>query len=159
RRCCRAHRSWARPRRHPQASSRSAAGEVSQRAPLFGLRGCTTTGVTSMTSYRPAPTKNLEPRPLKLTIVAATGGTGQHLLSQALAAGHDVSVVVRNPARRAEGVPAVRVDVTDPAPVALKTGVEGADAVVSALGPRGNAEAGVASTGARALIGAMQATG
>jgi len=41
----------------------------------------------------------------------------------------------------------------------LKTAVEGTDAVLSALGPRGNAEAGVASTGTRAIIAAMQATG
>jgi len=34
---------------------------------------------------------------MKLTIVAATGGIGRHLLDQALAAGHDVTAVVRNP--------------------------------------------------------------
>lgn len=112
-----------------------------------------------MTNYRPAPTKKLEPRPLKLTIVAATGGTGQHLLSQAVAAGHDVKIVVRNPDRLAEDVPTFRVDLNEPDPVALKTAVEGTDAVLSALGPRGNAEAGVASTGTRAIIDAMQATG
>ena len=34
---------------------------------------------------------------MKLTIVAATGGIGRQLLEQALAAGHDVTAVVRNP--------------------------------------------------------------
>ncbi|GAA1033783.1 hypothetical protein GCM10009557_36630 [Virgisporangium ochraceum] len=32
---------------------------------------------------------------MKLTILAATGGVGRHLLRQAVAAGHDVTVVVR----------------------------------------------------------------
>ena len=36
---------------------------------------------------------------MKLTIVAATGGIGRHLLDQAVAAGHDVTAVVRNPDR------------------------------------------------------------
>lgn len=34
---------------------------------------------------------------MKLTIFAATGGIGGHALEQALAAGHDVTAVVRNP--------------------------------------------------------------
>jgi NAD(P)-dependent dehydrogenase (short-subunit alcohol dehydrogenase family) len=34
---------------------------------------------------------------MKLTIFAATGGIGRQLLEQALAAGHDVTAVVRNP--------------------------------------------------------------
>jgi uncharacterized protein YbjT (DUF2867 family) len=34
---------------------------------------------------------------MKLTIFAATGGIGRPLLEQALAAGHDIMAVVRNP--------------------------------------------------------------
>lgn len=34
---------------------------------------------------------------MKLTIFAATGGIGRQLLEQAVAAGHDVTAVVRNP--------------------------------------------------------------
>jgi len=36
---------------------------------------------------------------MKVTIAAATGGVGRELLGQALAAGHDVTAVVRNPDR------------------------------------------------------------
>ena len=36
---------------------------------------------------------------MKLTIVAATGGIGRQILQQAVAAGHDVTAVVRNPAK------------------------------------------------------------
>jgi hypothetical protein len=34
---------------------------------------------------------------MKLTIFAATGGIGRHILEQAVAAGHDVTAVVRTP--------------------------------------------------------------
>ena len=38
---------------------------------------------------------------MKLTILGATGATGTCLTSQALAAGHEVTAVVRDPARLA----------------------------------------------------------
>jgi putative NADH-flavin reductase len=94
---------------------------------------------------------------MKLTIFAATGGIGRHLLSQALAAGHDVTAVARNPAALPAGVRAVRADLATAPPAALATTVGGADAVLSALGPRSKAEYGIAATGTAAITGAMQA--
>jgi putative NADH-flavin reductase len=99
---------------------------------------------------------------MKLTIFAATGGIGQQILEQALEAGHDVTAVVRNPKRLSAPVRAVTADLAAadaarPDPV-LEAAVGGADAVLSALGPRSNAEAGVASRGTRAIVAAMQAT-
>ena len=38
---------------------------------------------------------------MRLTIFGATGGTGTGLVQQALAAGHEVTAVVRDPARLA----------------------------------------------------------
>src|SRR5690242_9848331 len=96
---------------------------------------------------------------MKLTIVAATGGIGRHLLDQALAAGHDVTAVVRDPARLSREVRAVAVDLTDPDPAALESAVSGADAVLSGLGPRSRADAGVTARGTRAVVDAMHATG
>ena len=58
---------------------------------------------------------------MKLTILGATGATGTALTGQALAAGHEVTAVVRDPARLA--VPAhprlrtVTADVMDPPPL------------------------------------------
>src|SRR5260370_1088646 len=75
---------------------------------------------------------------MKLTILGATGATGTCLTSQALAAGHDVTAVVRDPARLA--VPAhprlrtVTADVMDPA--SIPPAIEGADALISAVRPR-----------------------
>ncbi len=97
---------------------------------------------------------------MRLTIVAATGGVGRELLAQALAAGHAVTAVVRNPSALAgAGVRAVPVDLSAPDPAALVEAVRGADAVLSALGRRRPADQGIAARGTRALIEAMQAAG
>jgi putative NADH-flavin reductase len=96
---------------------------------------------------------------MKLTIVAATGGIGRHILDQAVTAGHEVTAVVRNPRNLSQPVRAVTADLANPDPAALQAAVDGADAVLSGLGPRSNAEAGIASRGTRAIVAAMQATG
>jgi putative NADH-flavin reductase len=98
-------------------------------------------------------------RRMKLTIFGATGGIGRHLVDQAIAAGHDVTAVARNPASLPAEVRAVGADLATAQPTALVTAVGGADAVLSALGPRSKAEYGIASTGTRAIAGAMQAAG
>jgi putative NADH-flavin reductase len=96
---------------------------------------------------------------MKLTIVAATGGTGRHLLDQALAAGHDVTAVARNPNDLPRQARVVKADLHAAPHAVLTSAVAGADAVISCLGPRGNAEAGIAPAGTRALVDAMKAAG
>ncbi len=96
---------------------------------------------------------------MKLTIVAATGGIGREMLEQAVAAGHDVTALVRNPAKVGAGVRVVQADLSRPDPAALATAVAGADAVLSGLGARSAADEGVATRGTRAIASAMQATG
>ena len=86
---------------------------------------------------------------MKLTIIAATGGVGRELLQQALAAGHDVTAVVRNPGKLSRQVRAITTDLTAPDPAALESAVAGADAVLSGLGPHSNADAGIAAQGTR----------
>jgi putative NADH-flavin reductase len=156
---------------------------------------------------------------MKLTIFGATGGTGTHLARLALAAGHEVTAVVRDPARLqvvapaegparvlAEGPPlaeaavlaevparaglaepaqagnpaqaanagqagraagqaegagqrlrVVTADVMDPA--AITAAVTGADAVLSAIGPRANGPTTVSQDGHRSIAAAMRAAG
>ncbi len=92
--------------------------------------------------------------------MAATGGIGSRILAQAVAAGHEVTAVVRNPDRLPD-LP-IRIVVDDLAaadPETMSTAVQGADAVLSGLGARSAAEAGVASRGTRTLVQAMRATG
>jgi putative NADH-flavin reductase len=97
---------------------------------------------------------------MKLTIVAATGGIGRHLLQQAVAAGHDVTAVVRSPGKLSgEPVHVVAADLAAADPATIEAAVGGADAVLSGLGPRSRADAGITSRGTRAVVDAMTATG
>jgi putative NADH-flavin reductase len=97
---------------------------------------------------------------MKVTVIAATGGTGRHILDQAVAAGHDVTAVVRNPAKLG-GAPVrvIAADLTRPDPGALREAVAGADAVLSALGATNAGEEGVAERGTRAIVAAMETAG
>lgn len=56
---------------------------------------------------------------MKLTIFAATGGIGRQALEQAVAAGHDVTAVVRNPGKLSGEVRIVTADLAAPDPAAL----------------------------------------
>ena len=75
--------------------------------------------------------------PMKLTIFGATGATGTCLTEQALAAGHEVTAVVRDPARLS--VPAHPGCGSSPptswTPPRSARPVAGADAVLAAFGP------------------------
>jgi putative NADH-flavin reductase len=95
---------------------------------------------------------------MKLTVFAATGGIGRQILEQAVAAGHDVTAVARNPKKLSRGVRIVTVDLAAADPAALESAVEGADAVLSGLGPRSSSDVGVAWQGTRAIVQAMKAT-
>ncbi|MDV7216720.1 NAD(P)-dependent oxidoreductase, partial [Streptomyces prunicolor] len=68
---------------------------------------------------------------MKLTVFGATGGIGQEIVRQALASGHEVTAVVRDPARltvRGAGLEVFRADLTDPE--AVRPAVAGRDAVL-----------------------------
>ncbi|MEV6171179.1 NAD(P)H-binding protein [Streptomyces sp. NPDC051954] len=97
---------------------------------------------------------------MKLTVFGATGGIGQEIVRQALGAGHEVTAVVRDPARLAvtgPGLEVFRADLTDPA--AVRPAVAGRDVVLSGLGARGRKDAGVAARLTRTVLGAMEAEG
>src|SRR5947199_3336817 len=96
---------------------------------------------------------------MKLTIFAATGGIGRQLLAQAVAAGHEVTAVVRNPKRLSPEIRAIMADLAASDPVAIDSAIEGTDAVLSALGPRSISEAGITSQGTRAIVQAAKALG
>jgi putative NADH-flavin reductase len=98
---------------------------------------------------------------MKLTIFGATGTTGTTITAQALAAGHDVTAVVRDPSRLTiPDHPRLRVvtaDVMDP--TSISQAVEDADAVISALGPRGTGPTTVILDSVHSIIAAMDKTG
>ncbi|MFG2486681.1 MULTISPECIES: NAD(P)-dependent oxidoreductase [Streptomyces] len=102
---------------------------------------------------------------MKITVFGASGGVGREVVRQALDAGHEVTAVVRDPARLP--VPAherLRVvtvaDVTDPE--AVLSVIDGQDAVVSALGATSNKQARttpVAGPALSAITSAMDRAG
>ena len=97
---------------------------------------------------------------MKIVIIAATGGIGRQLLDQAMVAGHDVTAVVRSPHKlTGQHIRTVAADLASPDAATLESAIAGADAVLSGLGARSTAEAGVAWQGTRAIVEAMQATG
>lgn len=96
---------------------------------------------------------------MELTIIAATGGVGRLILEQAIAAGHHVTAVARHPERLNTDVRSVTVDFDDPDHDALRSAVQGADAVLSGLGARRASESGIATRGTQAIVAAMQSAG
>ena len=98
---------------------------------------------------------------MKLTVFGATGATGTTLIEQALAAGHGVTAVVRDPARLAVAAHAllsvVTADVMNPD--AIRPAVSSGEAVLTAIGPRDTGPTTVIQDSARAIIAAMQTTG
>ena len=98
---------------------------------------------------------------MRLTIFGATGATGRRLVEQALDAGHHVTAVVRDPAKlpvRHDRLAVLVADVLDPA--AIQPAVAGADAVLSALGPRSpRNRSSIMSAGTASILDAMRAAG
>jgi putative NADH-flavin reductase len=96
---------------------------------------------------------------VKLTVFGATGRTGRHVVEQALAAGHEVTALARNPAAlpERERLTAVQGDVLDPASV--RRAVAGGDAVVSVLGVPDRKPTTVFSEGVGNMLRAMKAGG
>ncbi|HWO60061.1 MAG TPA: SDR family oxidoreductase [Umezawaea sp.] len=94
---------------------------------------------------------------MKITVFGATGGVGGHVVRQALAAGHQVTAVVRD---------AARLDLDHPSPAVLAvsdlaalTALDPCDAVLSGIGPRGRKDGPVASTATREILRAMEPAG
>jgi putative NADH-flavin reductase len=95
---------------------------------------------------------------MKLIIFGATGGTGQQVVTQALAQGHSVTVFVRRPeavTTQHANLTIVQGDITDAAVVA--GAVAGHEVVLSALGTRGGPSALVEGT--RNILEALKAHG
>ncbi|AFU04859.1 NAD(P)-dependent oxidoreductase [Nocardia brasiliensis] len=91
-----------------------------------------------------------------VVVFGAAGRAGQHIVTEALSAGHTVTAAVRSPATLSGPFRVVRADVRDPDSV--RAAVAGHDVVVSAIGPSGWHADGLYSAGARALVSAMRET-
>jgi putative NADH-flavin reductase len=99
--------------------------------------------------------------PLNLALVGATGRLGSHVLRAAIARGHHVTVLVRDPSHLAPMPPTVRVvkgDVDDPATV--MAALSGVDVLISCLGTRrGQEPLDILARAMTNFVAAAEATG
>ena len=94
---------------------------------------------------------------MKIALFGATGGTGRQLLEQAVRAGHQVTALVREPAKLGQtptGATVVTGNVLQPTDVDQV--VAGADAVICSLGNTSNNPDMMVTNGTRHIIDAMQ---
>jgi len=97
---------------------------------------------------------------MKLTIFGATGRTGRPLVEQALAAGHTVTALVRDPARLPISHPQLHVVQGDVAEAAkVDQVVAGADAVLSTIGHTATSTKDVQTIATKYIVAAMQKHG
>jgi len=97
---------------------------------------------------------------VKVTVFGATGGTGKHVVEQALAAGHEVTAVARDVSEVTprDGLTVLQGDVVDFASV--EQAVAGSDAVVSVLGVADRRKpTKLFSEGVSNMVRAMKASG
>lgn len=97
---------------------------------------------------------------MKLTVFGATGGTGRLVVEGALAQGHEVNALARDPGKLGIENPALSVvqgDVLDAA--AVEQALLGADAAVISLGNTANNPDYIVSEGTKVILAAMQKLG
>jgi putative NADH-flavin reductase len=96
---------------------------------------------------------------MKVSIFGASGGTGSLLTERCVAAGYEVTALVRSPEtfRFRDRVRIVQGSVFDAA--AVRRAVEGADVVLSALGARSLKKEDVLERGVPLIVEAMRQTG
>ena len=114
------------------------------------------------TATRRAASTSVSMASMHITILGGTGRIGRLIVDQALAAGHDLTLLVRDPQKVAPLADRVRlVPGWAGDPVAIADAIRGADAVVSALGPDGNDQGQVAilRAGMETLVAAMRDEG
>lgn len=97
--------------------------------------------------------------PLTIAVLGASGATGRQLVAQALARGHEVHAIVRDPDRfdlaPAERLRVHRGDVHDAA--SLAAAITPQTVLVSGLGVTGSSTAGTLTAGAGAVVAARPA--
>jgi len=100
---------------------------------------------------------------MNIVIFGATGGTGRHIIEQALDQGHKVTAFDRNPAALTLEHPNlsfIKGDVFNQAEVdAAVAGQDGRMAVICVLGVRPTTQAPVCSTGTENILAAMPKAG
>jgi putative NADH-flavin reductase len=94
---------------------------------------------------------------MKIAIFGGSGRTGQHIVEQALQAGHKVQALVRTPSKvqiKHDNLMLIQGDILDADAVART--ITGTDAVMSVLGPISNKPDFTISKGTDLMLNAMR---
>ena len=97
---------------------------------------------------------------MKVVIFGATGGTGKQLVEQALSGGHDVVAFARDRSKLGitqEHLNVVQGELSDRA--LIEEAIQGSDAVLSALGPRGRSKGEEIAQGTLNIVESMKKSG
>jgi putative NADH-flavin reductase len=96
---------------------------------------------------------------MRIAVLGGTGRIGQHLVASARESGHQVCALARRPEAltAASGLTVIRGDAADGPAVADL--IAGADAVLSALGPRGAKTPALLATAGRNIVAGMSKAG
>lgn len=97
---------------------------------------------------------------MKIAVFGPTGDTGKQIVEQALATGYEVVAYLRNPSKlnvTDKNLTVIQGELTDTA--SIEKAVKGADAVLSALGPRGGSKDKPLTQGMHNIIVAMKKQG
>ena len=97
---------------------------------------------------------------MKIAVFGASGDTGKQIVEQAVEAGYEVSAYVRNPSKlniSNEHLTVIQGELSDAA--LIETALKGANAVLSALGPRGGSKNKPLTQGMQNIIAAMKNQG
>jgi putative NADH-flavin reductase len=100
---------------------------------------------------------HLREKAMLITVFGANGGTGRHVVEEALELGHEVHAVVRDPASldvKHERLTVVRGDVLDEKTLDVR-----GEAVVSCIGARSRKAGRIASEGTANILAAMKRAG
>jgi putative NADH-flavin reductase len=160
-----------KPQRKPQAKVRRRKPARKARTPAKSAARKAASRPTAPTSDRSATTKLSKPgqtaaagqpgkKALRVVLFGAGGMVGSRIAKEALARGHEVVAVQRNPGGLdldGRHLLTVTGDATDPASVA--TLARGADAIVSAVSPRNPPGADTLPRAARALLAGSRKAG
>ncbi len=97
---------------------------------------------------------------MRITVIGASGGTGEQVVRQALEQGHLVSAFSRNPAKLGIEHPNLKLVPGDALQLAaVEQAIKGSDAVICTLGTPASDKSKLRTEGTKRIIQAMQSQG
>jgi len=97
---------------------------------------------------------------MRIAVFGGTGGTGRQIIDQAMEADHQITALVRDPARLSQTAKQATIIVGNVLDITkVRETIAGADAVVVSLGSRSDSPENTVSEGTKQIITAMKDLG